>query len=73
MQLKRDSDNCADQSAVAVMKNDTIVGHAPYNLLSIFSQFLKRNFNKATVEITREKVKREASYGLEVPLQISAL
>ena len=40
LQLKRDSDNCAYKSAVAVMKNDTVVGHVPYNLASIFFQFL---------------------------------
>ena len=35
LQLKRDSDNCADKSAVAVMKNDTIIGHVNYNLASL--------------------------------------
>ena len=59
--------NHADKSAVAVMKLDTVVNHVPYNLASIFSQFLKRDFNKATVEITGERVNRGAGYGLEVP------
>ena len=67
LQLKQDSDNCADKSAVAVMKRDTVVGHVPYNLASMFSQSLNRDFNKATVEITGERVNRGAGYGLEVP------
>ena len=67
LQLKRDSDHRADKSAIAVMKNDTIVGHVPYNLASIYSQFLKQDFNKASVEITGERVNRGAGYGLGVP------
>ena len=37
LQLKQDSDNCADKSAIAVTKSDTVVGHMPYNLASVFS------------------------------------
>ena len=68
LQLVQEPDNCADKSAVAVMKMDTvIVGHVPYNLASIFYQFLKRDFIKAMVEVTGERVNCGAGFGLEVP------
>ena len=66
LQLRREPDNCANESAVAVMRMDTVVGHVPYNLATMFSQFLKWNFNKATVEVTGERVNHGAGYGLEV-------
>ena len=52
LQLKREPDNCADKCAVAVVKNGTVVGHVLYNLAPTISYFLRREFNKATVEIT---------------------
>ena len=68
LQLKREPDNSVDKNAVAVVKNDgSVVGHVPYNLAPTFSNFLKRDFNKATVEITGNKVNRGAGYGLELP------
>ena len=45
-----------DPLVVAVMKSDTVVGHVPYNLASTFSQFLKQDFGKTTVEIFGERV-----------------
>ena len=33
----------------------------------LLSQFLKRDFNKAVVEVTGDRVNRGAGYGLEVP------
>ena len=67
LQLKREPDNCADKCAVAIIKDGIVVGHVPYNLAPTFSQFLKREFNKATVEVTGDRVNRGAGYGLEVP------
>ena len=64
---KQEPDNCADKCAVAIIKVGTIVSHAPYNLAPTFSQFLKRKFNKAKVEVTGDRVNRGASYELEVP------
>ena len=42
----------------------------PYNLAFIFSQFLKWDFNKATVEVTGKRVNRGAGYGLEVLVHV---
>ena len=36
-----------DKHAVAVMKDDALVGHVPSNLAPRFSQFLMRNVKKA--------------------------
>jgi len=44
--LKREPTNPKDSSAVAVMKEDEIVGHVPYNITSLLSTFLKRDCNK---------------------------
>ena len=42
----REPTNSVDKHAVAVMKDDALVGHVPYNLAPRFSQFLMRNVNK---------------------------
>lgn len=65
--LEREFHNTVDQLAVSVVKSGRIVGHVPFNLAPIFSHFLKRSFNKGTVEITGEKVNRGGGFGLEVP------
>ena len=44
--LKREPDNLRDVSAIAVWKEDKIVGHVPYNIASVISQFLKQDCNK---------------------------
>ena len=56
-----------DRKAVAIMKKGRVVGHVPYNLSTIVSQFLQRDINKAFARITGEKVNRGAGYGLETP------
>ena len=65
--MKRELDNCKDINAVAIYKEDSIVGHVPYNLAPSLSHFLKREVNKAFVEVTGAKVNRGAGYGLEIP------
>ena len=65
--LKREPDNLVDASVVAVWKEDKIVGHVPYNIASVISQFLRRDCNKGFVQVTGNKVNRGAGYGLEVP------
>ena len=65
--LKREPDNLVDASAVAVWKEDKIVGHVPYNIASVISQFLTRGCNKGFVQVNGNKVNRGAGYGLEVP------
>ena len=62
--LKREPSNEKDSSAVAVMKEDIIVGHVP---ASVIFQFLRRDCNKGFVEVTGSKVNRGAGYGLEIP------
>ena len=52
---------------MAVMKASTVVGHVPYNIAPAVSHFLKRNTNKATVQVTGAAVNRGAGYGMEIP------
>ena len=65
--LQREPTNFKDSQAVAIMKSTLIVGHVPASLSALFSHFLSRTCNKATVEITGSKVNRGAGYGLEIP------
>ena len=65
--LKREPDNSVDLSAVAVWREDEIVGHVPFNIASVLSQFLRRDCNQGFVEVTGEKINRGAGYGLEIP------
>ena len=65
--VKREPTNSKDVNAVAVHKDNLIVGHVPYNLAQSISHFLKRDMNKAFAEVTGMKVNRGADYGLEVP------
>ena len=65
--VKREPSNVKDRHAVASFKEDAVVGHVPYNIAPRFSQFLRRDVNKAFAEVTGEKVNREAGYGLEIP------
>ena len=66
--LKPEPSNYKDKHAVAVLKDDVIVGHVPYNLEPHLPQFLRREVNKAFAEVTGEKENRGAGYGLEIPL-----
>ena len=54
--LKREPDNSVDSSAVAVWREDEIVGHVPFNILS---QFLRRDCNQGFVEVTGKKKSTE--------------
>ena len=65
--LKREPENVQDSFAVAVRRNDEVVGHIPFNLAPIVSAFLRRSTNRAIAEVTGSKVNRGAGYGLEVP------
>ena len=65
--LQTEHDNPTDEVALADMKRGTSVGHIPYNLAPIISNFLKRSLNKGMAEITRDKVNRGGGYGLEAP------
>ena len=52
--------------AVAVLKDDLIVGHVPHNFASRLFHFLRRDVNKAFAEVTGARVNRGAGYGLEI-------
>ena len=63
--LMPEPDNIKDENAVAIILHDkTVVGHVPFHLAPLFSQFLKRNFNKGMVKVTGDRVNRGAGYGL---------
>ncbi len=64
---KPEPSNVRDKSAVAVFKDGSIVGHVPINMAPILYQFLRREVNKAFVEVKGEKVNRGGGYGLEIP------
>ena len=65
--VRREPTNSEDNNAVGVFLEDVIVGYVPRNLAPRFSQFLRRDVNKAFAEVTGEKVNRGRGYGLEVP------
>ena len=56
--------NSVDRKAVAVLKEDQILGHI---LSPIISIFLKRDVHKAFAIVTESKINRGAGCGLEVP------
>ena len=64
--MKPEPSKYKDKHAVAVLKDDVIVGHVPYNLAPRLSKFLRREVNKAFAEVTEEKENRVAGYGLEI-------
>ena len=49
-------------------KNELIVDHFPINVPPILYQFLRREVNKAFVEVEGEKVNRGGGYKLKVTL-----
>lgn len=65
--LKREPTNKRDSNAVAVLKEDTVVGHIPFNLAPLISAFLRRDTNCGFAKVVGEKVNRGAGYGLEIP------
>lgn len=64
---KPEPTNVKDSKAVAVFREEVIVGHVPFNLASRLFEFLRRDVNKAFVEVAGERVNRGAGYGLEIP------
>ena len=62
--VKPEPTNEKDSNAMAVLKEDSIVGHVPRNLSLRLFHFLRRDVNK---EVTGQKVNRGAGYGLEIP------
>ena len=65
--VKREPTNRKDRNAVGLFLEDVVVGHVPHNLVPQFSQFLRRDVNKAFAEVTGQKINRGAGYGIEIP------
>ena len=54
LRLIHEFTNSGDNNAAAVMKG-RIVGHVPFNLALVISLFLRRDVNKAFLELLEEK------------------
>ena len=66
--LKREPENAHNRNSVSVTTScGEIVGHVPYNLAPILSQFLRRDINKGSTEMSGERINRGGGYGLEIP------
>ena len=58
LRLMPEPTNSVDRNAVAVMKEEQIVGHVPFNLSAIISLFLRRDVHKAFARVAGGKVNR---------------
>ena len=65
--LRREPTNERDRNAVAVLKEETLVGHVPFNLAPLIWAFLRRATNCGFAKVVGEKVNRGTGYGLEIP------
>lgn len=63
--------NEKDKNAVAVMRDDKVVGHVPLSYSRCVSQFLEISSSTVTCKVTGKRVTRGGGYGLEVPCQYS--
>ena len=52
--LRREPTNISDRNA-AVLKENQVVGHVPFNLAPSISLFLRRDINKAFAKVAGEK------------------
>ena len=55
--LRREPTNETDRNAVAVLNEDGVVGHVPFNLAPVFSSFLQRELNKGVCQSYRTENK----------------
>lgn len=62
--LKRQPDNGYDNYAVAVVKNEDVVGHIPKTISRLVSHFLMKDGHSAFCE---HRVNRGVQLGVEVP------
>ena len=63
--LKRKPMNFADKNAVAVFKENKIVGLVPYNVAPSLSHFLKRDVNMVFGKVAGEKLTEKRGMDLE--------
>lgn len=71
--LKREPTNARDSNAVAVKKEEVIVGHVPFNVNPCISAFLRHDTNRSSgfATVISDKVNKGAGYGLEIPCEYS--
>ena len=67
--LRREPTNISDRNA-AVLKENQVVGHVPFNLAPSISLFLRRDINKAFAKVAGEKVQYNMFVG-QVPSRSS--
>ena len=65
--VKREIGNRHDEFAVAVEKDEEIVGHLPHRMCRIVSYFLNYSGNIASCTITGQRINRGVGLGVEVP------
>ena len=56
LRLIHECTNSVDNNAAAVTKEGQMVDHVPFNLALVFSLFLRRNVNKALLELLRSLI-----------------
>ena len=64
--LRREPHNIHDPYAVAIMKSEKVVGHVPKAYSRIVSCFIGHG-NRASCEITGDRINRGVQLGVEVP------
>ena len=67
LSLKSEPDNSHDQFSVAVMKNETVVGHVPRPASRLVFHFFSRDGHKGFCEIIGNRLNRGVNLGIEVP------
>ena len=65
----KEEQNIHDKFAVAIVCQDTVVGHVPKILSSIFWKFLSLPDTSVQVQVTGKRVNRGSGYGLEIPVK----
>ena len=65
--VKRETGNRHDEFAVAVEKDEEIVGHLPQHMCRIVSYFLNYSGNIASCTVTGQRINRGVGLGVEVP------
>ena len=66
LDIKHEPGNICDKHAMAVLKNGTIIGHAPQEYSRVMHFFITRG-GTITATVTGEKLNRGQGLGLEVP------
>ena len=65
--LKNEAENSHYQFSVAVLKNDTVVGHIPRLASSLIFHFLSTGGHRGYCEVTGKRLNGGVNLGVEVP------